>query len=339
MMADAGRIRLARRRSRLCFTKIKGSTRILTEMGRTQQRGKSWPGRRAAALLAAMTPLLLSGCASGGPQPQQSASASSSATAPPQGQSYISFTSYPGWIQRSLPAGTFNFAPWTVISDFGLWPTKTGGIAVGDMDSLSYIPPAVAAAHKAGKKIIMAVGEQGLGSVFASAASPRYQATLITSITNYLAKYGFDGVDVDWEEDVPQNEASYVSLIRNLRATFNREFPRPVFLSADVDVGQTPPNIARQIAPYVNTINMETFQNNGVNSAVAYTRAGISASKLLMGIGVAPGYYDTSEARVATKVRYVEGHGLAGTLLWQPGNLKTDQTDPRLIPLRQMIGS
>jgi len=308
-------------------------------MGRTQQRGKSWPGRRAAALLAAMTPLLLSGCASGGPQPQQSASASSSATAAPQGRSYISFTSYPGWIQRSLPAGTFNFAPWTVISDFGLWPTKTGGIAVGDMDSLSYIPPAVAAAHKAGKKIIMAVGEQGLGSVFASAASPRYQATLITSITNYLAKYGFDGVDVDWEEDVPQNEASYVSLIRNLRATFNREFPRPVFLSADVDVGQTPPNIAAQIAPYVNTINMETFQDNGVSSAVAYTRAGISASKLLMGIGVAPGYYDTSEARVATKVRYVEGHGLAGTLLWQPGNLKTDQTDPRLIPLRQMIGS
>ena len=308
-------------------------------MGPVQKRGKSWPGRRAATLLAAMTPLLLSGCASGGPQPQQSASASSSATAAPQGRSYISFTSYPGWIQRSLPAGTFNFAPWTVISDFGLWPTKTGGIAVGDMDSVSYIPPAVAAAHKAGKKIIMAVGEQGLGSVFASAASPRYQATLITSITNYLAKYGFDGVDVDWEEDVPQNEASYVSLIRNLRATFNREFPRPVFLSADVDVGQTPPNIAAQIAPYVNTINMETFQDNGVSSAVAYTRAGISASKLLMGIGVAPGYYDTSQARVATKVRYVEGHGLAGTLLWQPGNLKTDQTDPRLIPLRQMIGS
>ena len=81
------------------------------------------------------------------------------------------------------------------------------------MDSLSYIPPAVEAAHKAGRKMIMAVGEQGLGSVFASAASPRYQATLITSITHDLAKYGFDGVDVDWEEDVPQNEASYVSLM------------------------------------------------------------------------------------------------------------------------------
>ncbi len=308
-------------------------------MGPAQQRGKSWPGRQAATFLTAGALLLLSGCASGGAQPQQSAGSSDGGTAAPQSRSYISFTSYPGWIQRSLPPGTFNFAPWTVISDFGLWPTKTGGIAVGDMDSLSYIPPAVTAAHKAGRKIIMAVGEQGLGPVFASAASPRYQATFITTITNYLAKYGFDGVDIDWEEDVPQNEESYVSLIRNLRATFNREFPHPVFLSADVDVGQISPDIAAQIAPYVNTINMETFQDNGVSSAVAYTRAGIPASKLLLGIGVAPSYYDTSEARVAAKVRYVEEHGLAGTVLWQPGNLKTDRTDPRLIPLRQMIGS
>jgi hypothetical protein len=58
-----------------------------------------------------------------------------------------------------------------------------------------------------------------------------------------------------------------------------------------------------------------------------------------MGIGVAGGYYDTSESRVASKVRYVEAHGLGGTLLWQPGNLKTDWTDPRLTPLEQMLRS
>jgi hypothetical protein len=125
--------------------------------------------------------------------------------------------------------------------------------------------------------------------------------------------------------------------MKNLRATFDREFPRPVFLSADVDVGQVPPTIAAKIAPYVNTLNMETFQNNGVSSAVAYTKAGIPASKLLMGIGIAKGYYDTTEARVAIKVRYVQQHGLAGTILWQPGNLNNDRTDPRLTPLRQMI--
>ena len=142
-------------------------------------------------------------------------------------------------------------------------------------------------------------------------------------------------MDIDWEEDVPQNEASYVSLIKNLRATFQREFPKPVFLSADVDTGQVPPGIAARIAPYVNSLNMETFQDNGISSAIAYTNAGIPASKLLMGIGVASGYYDTGESRVEAKVRYVEAHGLGGTLLWQPGNLNTDLTDPRLIPLER----
>jgi Glycosyl hydrolases family 18 len=310
-------------------------------MGPARERRKSRLTRRAVTLLAAVTLLLLAACSSGTSKPPVkatvSAPSSSSSSPLPAGHKYISFTSYPGWIQSSIPPDKFNFAPWTIINDFGLWPTNIGGIAVGDMGSLSYIPPAVAAAHRAGRKIIMAVGEQGLGPVFASAASPRYQARLITNITNYVAKYHFDGVDIDWEENVPQNAASYVSLIKNLRATFNREFPHPLFLSADVDTGQIPPSIAAQIAPYVNTLNMETFQNNGVSSVIAYTNAGIPASKLLMGIGVANGYYDTSEATVAAKVRYVEQHGLGGTLLWQPGNLRSDWTDPRLIPLRQMV--
>jgi Glycosyl hydrolases family 18 len=310
-------------------------------MGSARERAKPRLSRRAVTLLAAVTLVLLAGCSSSSaPGPQSTATVpppTSPAGTPSSGHKYISFTSYPGWIQASIPPDKFNFAPWTVINDFGLWPTPTGGIAVHDMGSLSYIPPAVAAAHRAGRKIIMAVGEQGAGPVFASAASPRYQAQLITSITNYVAKYHFDGVDIDWEENVPQNAASYVSLIKNLRATFVREFPHPLFLSADVDTGQIPPSIAAQIAPYVNTLNMETFQNNGVSSVAAYTSAGIPASKLLMGIGVANGYYDINEARVAAKVRYVEEHGLGGTILWQPGNLRSDWTDPRLIPLRQMV--
>lgn len=295
-------------------------------------------GRQAAVLLVAVALTLLAACSSGG-HPSQAQGGTSSPAAARTPRQYISFTSYPGWIQGSIPPSRFNYTPWTVISDFGLWPTTTGGIAVGDMRSLSNIPPVVAAAHRAGKKIIMALGEQGLGPAFASGASPRYQPTLITNITNYIAKYGFDGVDIDWEEDVPQNEASYVSLIKNLRATFQREFPKPVFLSADVDTGQVPPGIAAQIAPYVNSLNMETFTDNGVSSAIAYLNAGIPAGKLLMGIGVAGGYYDTSESRVAAKVQYVEARGLGGTLLWQPGNLNTVWTDPRLIPLQQMLHS
>jgi hypothetical protein len=291
-------------------------------------------GRLAGAVAAVAALLLAAGCTSaagvhGDPSP---------ASSTPAGQTYVSFTSYPGWIQDTIPPARFNFSPWTVISDFGLWPTKSGTIAVGDMGSLANIPPAVAAAHRAGKTMIMAVGEQGLGPNFAAGANTRNRPRLIRSIITYVSRYKFDGVDIDWEEEVPQNEANYVALIKGVRAAINAAFPsRHMYLSADVNVGQIPPNIAVRVAPYVDSINLETFQDNGISSVAAYTQAGIPASKLLLGIGVAGGYYDTTVARVAAKVKYVETHRLKGTLLWQPGNLRSQRTDPRLAPLRQMV--
>jgi GH18 family chitinase len=206
------------------------------------------------------------------------------------------------------------------------------------MQSLSNIPPAVADAHKAGKSIIMAVGEQGLGSNFASGASPQYRTSLINNIVSYVSRYGFDGVDIDWEEYVPPNQANYVALIKNLRSALDARFTaRHMYLSTDVNTGQIPPDIATQVSPYVDSINVETFQDNGLSSIAAYLKAGIPASKLLLGIGVTSGYYDSTQARVAAKVKYVEDHGLKGTLVWQPGALNTYRTDPRLIPLRQMV--
>ena len=144
-------------------------------MGPAAERRRAHLARGACTFMATVTLLLLPGCGAGSgannsPGTQTSpgqVSTSPSAAA----HRYISFTSYPGWIQTSIPPSKFNFAPWTIINDFGLWPT--GGIAVGAMGSLSYIPPAVAAAHKAGRMIIMAVGEQGVGAKFVGAASPR----------------------------------------------------------------------------------------------------------------------------------------------------------------------
>jgi hypothetical protein len=308
------------------------------------------PGRWAGAAATAAALLLLAACGStqpansGGMQPAGgsagpgTASAGAAARPPVPGHRYVSFTSYPGWIQASIPPSRFDFTPWTVINDFGLWPAPQGGIAVGDMQSLANIPPAVAAAHRARRLIIMAVGEQGQGANFASAASPAHRANLIRAIVSYVAKYHFDGVDIDWEEEVPANQADYVALISGLRSALDQAFPGwHMYLSADVNTGQIPPPIAARIAPYVDSVNDKSFTDSGAGSISAYLRAGIPASKLLIGIGVAPGYYDTTVARVEAKVKYAEQHGLLGTLLWQPGNLNTYRTDPRLVPLRQMV--
>ena len=274
----------------------------------TRERRKPLSGRWAGALVGAVAALLAVGC--GGAHGQQSTPASSG-TPKAGGPPYVSFTAYPGWIQASIPPSKFDYTPWTIINDFGLWPTATGGIAVG---------------------------EGGLGSSFVGGASPQYRTSLVNNIVSYVSRYGFDGVDIDWEEYVPPNQANYVALIKNLRSALNaRITARHMYLATEVNTGQIPPDIATQVSPYVDSINVETFQDNGLSSIAAYTRAGIPASKLLLGIGVTSGYYDSTQARVAAKVKYVEDHGLKGTLLWQPGALNTYRTDPRLIPLRQMV--
>ena len=60
------------------------------------KRRKLAPGRRACALAAAIALLFAGGCSS-----TQSNSAQT-------GRKYVSFTSYPGWIQASIPPGKFD---------------------------------------------------------------------------------------------------------------------------------------------------------------------------------------------------------------------------------------
>ena len=97
-------------------------------MGLVRDRRKAQLSRQAGVLLVALALTLVAACSSDGHKPQAQDHASSPAAAHPPRQ-YISFTSYPGWIQGSIPPSSFNYSPWTVISDFGLWPTTTGGIA------------------------------------------------------------------------------------------------------------------------------------------------------------------------------------------------------------------
>jgi SAM-dependent methyltransferase len=256
------------------------------------------------------------------------------------GYRYASIMEYPGWVQNHLAPNQIDYSPYTAIDHFGLWPTTTGGIAVGDMQSLSHLAPAVAAAHAHHRQIYMSVGEVRQGTDFAGAARPQYRQKFIDNIVSYVKKYNYDGVDIDWEEHVPDNQAEYITLLRGLRGALDQAFPgQHKVLGCDVDTGQIPPVIAAQVASSVDYMAMMAYWDTGASSFKAYRKAGIPASKLVLGIGLSAEYYDTTEARVQAKVKLMKSDGMEGLLGWQIGDLHGTNSDPRLDPLRALVRS
>ncbi|KAH8803723.1 glycoside hydrolase superfamily [Xylogone sp. PMI_703] len=60
------------------------------------------------------------------------------------------------------------------------------------------------------------------------AASSSAQSKFFASLTSFMAQYGFDGVDIDWEypgtpdrAGVPEDTANFVSLLKNLRSALD----------------------------------------------------------------------------------------------------------------------
>ncbi len=243
---------------------------------------------------------------------------------------------YPGWEMNKTPVTEVDYTAFTTIMSFGMYPSPDGGVGINDMQSAENARAQVAAAHTAGKKINLTIGGEGQGTGFLGAASNRHRATFIRNIIDTMQTYGYDGVDIDWEEQVPQHQSDYVALVHELRGMLN-VFSPVSYLSIDVDTGQIPPPIVTQLYASVDSVNLMSFWSDGLDQVSAYTSAGVPANKLVLGIGLSADYVDQTVESVQTKVNLAKTKGLLGTLCWEIGNLKTARTDPRLQPLRRAV--
>jgi hypothetical protein len=193
-----------------------------------------------------------------------------------------------------------------------------------------YQATTIAAAHAAGLRCVLTIGGATFGSNFAASATS-FMSTFVTSIVSAMTTYGYDGLDIDWEEDVTQ--ALFTSLHQNVRAAM----PASGLLTTDVDMGQHTSAVVTAVAPYVSHINCLTYYDNGASTITYYTGAGIPPGQLTLGLGInqadAP-EVDTTQAAVTTKCNYAIANNLGGVSAWEMGALTSPSTDGRLIPLR-----
>ena len=93
-------------------------------------------------------------------------------------------------------------------------------------------PQLLTKAHSAGVKVLFYVGASSGADYSAVTASAKFRATFIRDLKEVIARYGYDGLDIDWE--YPNGKAdlkNFVTFMNEIRAAF----PSPAFiLSTDI---------------------------------------------------------------------------------------------------------
>jgi chitinase len=117
----------------------------------------------------------------------------------------------------------------------------------------------VARAHSAGKPALICVGGAGSYAGFQGAASAAQRATFVSNLVGFVAAYGYDGLDVDWEPIEDGDTNAYAALVQALRTALDALLPRPLLTAATA----SQPALFAALQSHFDQINLMTYELAG----------------------------------------------------------------------------
>lgn len=169
---------------------------------------------------------------------------------------------------------------------------------------------------------LIAIGGWNEGSTkySAMAADANARKTFVKSVVDFCLKYGFDGLDMDWEYPanrggVPQDKQNFITLLKELSEAFE---PHGLLLSAAVSAGKSTMDSAYDIpgmAKYMDFINVMAYDLHGSwekttgHNAPLYAREEESENEKLLNVDYAINYWISHGA---PRSKLVLGMGLYG---------------------------
>jgi chitinase len=174
---------------------------------------------------------------------------------------------YPEWAKENTPPYTAKQIPYSKLTHIEHAFVLLASSANGNL----YIPPKmiepdlISKAHAAGVKVLVSIGGGGggQGALFNKmSASETARQTFVSNVVEFLSKYGYDGVDIDWEVPNADNRADCTLLMQELR----NALPSPWLISMAVTAD--PENYGAgldipALAPLVDFFNVMTYDYYG----------------------------------------------------------------------------
>jgi hypothetical protein len=238
-----------------------------------------------------------------------------------------------GYLFNSKTFPPSAFKAFTELVNFQVTVSSNGSIS---LNSLSMSSTAfVDSCHVHGDLAEVCIGGAGQSNNFISACgSASTQATLVHNIVNLVRQYGYDGVDLDWEEAEtggfegnPAQIAMFAAFHKQIRDSVNAMNPKPMFTAAISTSWY--PNGTIAIAPYVDQLNNMSYYNNVSamdGNFQPVVSKGIAKSKLSVGFGWDTDNEITDPNDILAKCRYAITNGYAGIMAWDIARAPTITT-------------
>jgi len=167
---------------------------------------------------------------------------------------------YGYWSRYQKPvysAAQIPFSKITTVNHAGVSVNADGTLTVPTGPGNRFLEPELLTrAHAAGVKVLVLLG----GDFSDAAADPGTRATLVSNLSNFITKYNYDGVDIDWEYPTDSTDRNNFA---ELGLELRQALPSPTFLiSVDVPPwgGLYP---FKRLAPQIDYFNIMMYDCAG----------------------------------------------------------------------------
>ena len=117
---------------------------------------------------------------------------------------------YPSWVQNQFTIDQIDFSTFSHIIHAFAWPNNQGEILTYDGTFNSNFSNQV---QSQGGKLLLSLGGGGQSGGFAAATSTaELRSYFITNIIEKINSYGYDGIDIDWEQPQNNNQTNNLNL-------------------------------------------------------------------------------------------------------------------------------